>query len=296
MNNPLLIALLGGLGGMIGWGSADFFAKKTIDRIGPIRSLVWAHIFGTAILLAAFLAQLVTGHGGGAFPTSLSAWAGVAFFGVLQMIVYWLVYQAFEKGQVSVLNPVFASYSGLVALFAFILFHQHAGKFAGLALVVIFAGNLLLNMDFSAAKSKRFNIIPGLAEIGLATVLAAFWTLGWDKYVNGRDALTSALCMYAFMTVAAIALAYFMKTKNLTKQLTDKKFLFLMGLGEAVAYLAISWGYSKTSLTGIVALISGAFSVPTVVLAYFFLKERLTKLQWASVAIIIAGVVLISLT
>jgi drug/metabolite transporter (DMT)-like permease len=68
-----------------------------------------------------------------------------------------------------------------------------------------------------------------------------------------------------------------------------------MGLGEAVAYLAISWGYSKTSLTGIVALVSGAFSLPTLVLAYFFLKERLSKLQWFSVAVIILGVVVISI-
>jgi len=65
-----------------------------------------------------------------------------------------------------------------------------------------------------------------------------------------------------------------MKTKELTKVADVKKFLFLMGLGEAVAYLAISWGYSKTTLTGVVALVSGAFSVPTVVLAYTFLKER----------------------
>jgi drug/metabolite transporter (DMT)-like permease len=100
MNNALLIALLGGIGGMLGWGSADFFAKKTIDRIGPIRSLVWAHIFGTVILSAAYLLQRLSGHGGGAFPSTWSAWGGVAFFGVLQMIVYWLVYQGFEKGHV----------------------------------------------------------------------------------------------------------------------------------------------------------------------------------------------------
>jgi drug/metabolite transporter (DMT)-like permease len=295
MNNALLIALLGGIGGMLGWGSADFFAKKTIDRIGPMRSLVWAHIFGTVILSAAYLLQRLSGHGGGAFPSTWSAWGGVAFFGVLQMIVYWLVYQGFEKGQVSVLNPVFASYSGLVALFAFVLFHEHAGRFAVLALVIIFAGTLLLNLDFSAPRSRRLNIVPGLSEVGLATVLAAFWTLGWDKYVSGRDALISALCMYAFMTIAAILLALLMGTKGLARQPTEKKFLFLMGLGEAVAYLAISWGYSKTSLTGIVALVSGAFSLPTLVLAYFFLKERLSKLQWFSVAVIILGVVVISI-
>ena len=63
MDHALLIAILAGLGGMIGWGFADFFAKKTIDRIGDIPSLVWAHVFGTSIfiLIAAF-SFAITGH------------------------------------------------------------------------------------------------------------------------------------------------------------------------------------------------------------------------------------------
>ena len=37
---------------MFGWGVADFFAKKSIDEIGDIESLVWAHVAGALILLA----------------------------------------------------------------------------------------------------------------------------------------------------------------------------------------------------------------------------------------------------
>lgn len=294
MNNSLLIALLGGLGGMLGWGSADFFAKKTIDRIGPLKSLVWAHVFGTIILFIAFIVQTVSGHGS-SFPTHPAAWVWLALFGVLQMVVYWLVYQGFEKGQVSVLNPVFASYAGLVALFAFTLGHEHATLIAVIALAVVFGGNLLLNLDFGSSKRGRLNIVPGLMEVGVATVLAAIWTIGWDKFVGGRNPINSALLMYAFMTVAAVVLAKLMKTKDLTKVQNTKKFLLMMGLGEAVAYLAITWGYSRTSYTGIVALISGAFSVPTVILAYFFLKERITKVQCLSIAIILVGIVILSL-
>ena len=55
MQSALTIAVLAGLGGMLGWGAADFFAKKTIDKIGAIASLVWAHIFGTTILAIAVL-------------------------------------------------------------------------------------------------------------------------------------------------------------------------------------------------------------------------------------------------
>lgn len=295
MNSMLTIAILAGLGGMIGWGSADFFAKKTIDRMGPMISLVWAHMFGTAILLLTFLIQLASGHTHHSLPSHGSAWLGLAFFGVLQMVVYWLVYQGFEKGLVSVLNPVFASYSGLVALISFAFLGEHATQLAVVALVIIFAGNIWLNVDLrELLHTKRVKLGPGLTEVGLATVLAAFWTIGWDKFVNRRDAVTSALFMYAFMTLAAVLLAKALRTKDVTKLPSGKKFLFMMGLGEAVAYLAISWGYSRTSLTGVVALISGAFSVPTIILAYLFLKERLTRLQLYAIAVIIVGIVLVS--
>jgi len=36
---------------MLGWGLADFFAKKTIDQIGDIVVLAWAHVFGTGVLV-----------------------------------------------------------------------------------------------------------------------------------------------------------------------------------------------------------------------------------------------------
>jgi drug/metabolite transporter (DMT)-like permease len=297
MHSALLIAMLAGLGGMLGWGSADFFAKKAVDTVGPIKSLVWAHLFGTAILFVAFLARMLFHSSSGTGITmNASSWLALAFFGVLQMIVYWLAYMGFEKGQISVLNPVFASYSGLVALLSIVLFGATLHWLPGVALIIIFAGNLLLNLDFSSTRTKRLNITPGLAEVGSAAVLAAVWTLGWDKFVSGRDALASALLMYAFMTIAAIVLAWAMKVKFQDVPAPLKKIFLMMGLGEAVAYLAISWGYSSTNLTSVVAVISGAFSVPTLILAYLFLKERITKPQLGAIITIIIGIVLLSLT
>jgi len=41
--------------------------------------------------------------------------------------------------------------------------------------------------------------------------------------------------------LAALLLAQFMKVKFTVVEAGLKKFLFLMGLGEAIAYLAISW-------------------------------------------------------
>src|SRR5687767_5399383 len=124
MQHELLIALLAGLAGMLGWGFADFFAKKTIDEIGDIVSLAWAHVFGTFALVLAALFQVTILHKQINIPNDLQTFSLLLFFGVLQAAIYLLVYKGFGKGQVAVLNPVFASFSGLTALMSILIFGE----------------------------------------------------------------------------------------------------------------------------------------------------------------------------
>lgn len=98
MPSELLIAILAGLGGMLGWGLADFFAKKTIDRVGDVVSLAWGHVFGTAALLIIALYQFGIRGEKVPLPDNASTWLGVIFFGVLQATVYFFVYKGFAKG------------------------------------------------------------------------------------------------------------------------------------------------------------------------------------------------------
>src|SRR5258706_9392782 len=109
MQNELFIAVLAGLGGMLGWGLADFFAKKTIDQIGDIASLAWAHIFGTLVIFGVILYKVIFLNYKIGIPHNPHTWLILLFFGVLQATVYYFVYKGFGKGQVSLLSPVFAS-------------------------------------------------------------------------------------------------------------------------------------------------------------------------------------------
>jgi|SRR3989344_3986162 len=295
MPQELLIAIIAGLGGMIGWGSADFFAKKTIDRIGSIVTLVWGHLIGTIFFVLLALFQLIIFGELIQIPINPMVWLGLIFFGTLQMIVYWLAYQGFGKGQVAVLNPVFASFSGLVAFISIVFLGEATNTIKLIALIVIFAGVILLGFDFKGLRSKNLNFVPGLKEVSLAALLAAIWTLGWDKFVGGRDWLAYALLMYTFLTLAA-----FVASKLLRVKLSGVKsnlwiFIVGIGLGETIAYAAISLGYSATSLTSVVTLISGAFSLPTIILARIFLKEKVTTAQTIGSIVVIAGIIILSL-
>src|SRR5690349_21661626 len=99
MQQGLLIAIFAGCGGMLGWGLADFFAKKTIDEVGDVVTLAWAHVFGTAVLFAALFYQFAFNQQPTYIPLDLQTWMLLLFFGALQAAVYLLVYNGFSKGQ-----------------------------------------------------------------------------------------------------------------------------------------------------------------------------------------------------
>ncbi len=279
---------------MLGWGVADFFAKKSIDEIGDIVSLVWAHVAGSAVLLAFAVGWLASGHAI-ALPTTPSTWAGLAFFGALQGAVYLFVYIGFGKGQVSILNPVFASFSGFVALISIVFLGEAVTTFNVAALAVLFVGILLISIDLNALRNFRLQVVPGFREIAIATVLATTWTLGWNKFVSAKDGLSFAIWMYLAMTVALLIYAAVRRIPLRFDKSHIWKFLFLIGLFEAVGYVAISLGYAGTSHTSLIALLSGGFSLPTLFLARLFLRERLLGTQIVGGLVIVGAVMLLAL-
>lgn len=282
---------------MLGWGLADFFAKKTIDEIGDVATLAWAHVFGTGTLLIIALYQLITHQQFIHVPSDIQTWLGLLFFGILQAIVYLLVYKGFGKGQIALLSPIFASFSGFTAAISILVFGEMVSGYVFLGLATLFIGILMINLDPQALRTKRLSFlrIPGFKEIAGATVFAIMWTLLWDKFVGGKDWLSYALFMYAFMTLAILLVAKFRGINLLGVKPHIWKFLALIGICEVVAYTAISWGYGTTSMTSIVALLSGAFSLPTIFLARVFLKEKITPLQITGGLIVIAGIMILSI-
>ncbi len=296
MKNELLIAVLAGLGGMLGWGFADFFAKKTIDVIGDVVSLAWGHIFGTIVLFIALLYQFGVRGGNIALPSSTKAWGFLVCFGIGQALVYLFLYSGFGKGQVGVLSPVFASFSGLTAILSIAIFSEPVTGYIALGLFVLFTGILLINANLDALKAKRFSFtrVPGFKEVALATLMAGFWTLFWARFVGGNDWLSYAFFMYAFMTLAILIIAKLQRVKLRVTESSSWKYLILIGICETGAYLAISIGYSLTPRTSVVALLSGAFSLPTIILARLFLKERITALQTVGSLIIIIGIAILA--
>jgi drug/metabolite transporter (DMT)-like permease len=63
--------------------------------------------------------------------------------------------------------------------------------------------------------------------------------------------------------------------------------LTISGIGDVALYIAYKWGPAT-----LVTTLSGAYPAVTLVYAYFVIKERPTRLQWACIALIFIGMML----
>jgi uncharacterized membrane protein len=293
MDNTLLVAVLAGLGGMVGWGAADFFAKKTIDTIGDLRTLFWAQLIGVIPLALAFLVHPKVPDLNRFDPLFL------LLFGMAGALSYLPLYSAFGKGKVSILSPIFASYSVVVVILAAIFLNAQISSLQAAAIAVVFAGTLILSTDLTELRQlirSRQKLGDGVPDVLIALFGYSFWLLFLDKFLNGKEWLFYLLIIRSLAVVTLFVYSRLTRTSLRIAQPGLWKYLTVIGLFDVAAFSAVSYGFSHTSYIAIVTVLSATFSIPTLLLAYAFLKERMTSVQFGGVALVLVGVVLISLS
>lgn len=292
MDHSLVIALIAGLGSMLGWGAADFFAKKTIDKIDDVRTLLWSQAIGVVPLLVIFLANPETPNFSWSTPFLLVA------FGVVSALAYLPLYNGFSKGKVSVLSPIFASYAVVVAVLSTIFFHEHLSLGRVIAIAVVCLGILLVSTDVRELRQifkRKAKPTSGVPEVVSAMLLYSVWLVLFDQFLQDRNWVS---CLLIVRIAASLTLVVYARLRRRKMVVGNKKLwqpLALIGLFDVAAFSFVSYGFSHTHLTSVVAVLSATFSVPTIILAALFLKERLQRIQVIAVAIILGGVALISL-
>jgi uncharacterized membrane protein len=294
VSSGLTAAVLGGLGGMAGWGAADFFAKKTIDQVGDLTTLFWSQAIGVVPLLILFAVKrdVPTLH-----PFDL-LW--LVLFGIVSALSYLPVYVAFGKGQVSLLSPIFASYAALVVLFSAAIFGEHISAGQWIAIVVVMVGVLLISTDprdlGRILRRGGADRTAGLPEIVSALVVYSLWLVLFDHFIGHRDWVFFLLVIRISASLTLVVYSRVTRRSLIVEQRRSMfPYLAAIGLCDVAAYSAVSYGFSASTHTSIVAVLASTFSLPTIVLARLFLKERLANVQKVAATIILGGIVLVSI-
>jgi transporter family protein len=285
-----LLSIVAGLGGMFGWGTSDFFANLSSERIGYFKTFFWSQPTGIVFMLC-----LIPFFGLSALP-SLYFILLIMMLAVLDSGGYLLFYKAFEIGNVSIVSATINLNIVFAMLIAFIFRGQRLTPLQTLAVALILIGITLVSVNFNDLKNRQFKLLAGVKETIISAIFfSVYWnltelvseTIGWlgaTLYV--KIGATLFLLVFALLAKRTLAL-----TRTSTK---TKVIVALVGILEAAATASVNWGLGVGDLI-LVSPISSAFTVVTISMAVIFLKEKLSLTQTLGIALAITGIVLTAL-
>jgi drug/metabolite transporter (DMT)-like permease len=297
MHTSAAVAL--GLMGAFCWGSADFAARFSSRSIGAYRALFFMQFFGL-ILLSAYL-KWTGGFSRGVAP-GWQPWAMAAVAGVLNVAASLALYHAFEVGTLSIVGPVSSCYPALTVVLS-LLSGEHIHLRRGIGLAVTLAGVILASTSFSSLRNTNPEAGEKLSAAhlskGVGSAIAAalgfgimFWFLGFHVL----PAVGAPISVWVMRLTSIVSLGLVAAPAGKSLALPRGMVwwaLFAAGVLDTAAFLANNAGM-QLGLVSVVSVLASLYGAFTVLLAWIFLRERLEISQWFGIALIFAGIVLVS--
>lgn len=282
-----MIGILWATVASLSWGTADFFAKLSSDRLGASVTLFWVQ--GLSVL---FLGLLVVGSG--AWPVApWWAWAGAIALGVSNTVAILFLYRSFEIGTLSLVSPIASSFPAVSLLLSLILLHAAWTPMKAAGIAVLMAGTLLASLVPPEASVAERPVANGVPE-ALVASLGMGVTMFGLVYVAGP--LGSLTATWILRVTATVLLLVGLGVKRAVAAPPRDLWPVVLATSgfDTLAFVA----YNQSLVGGEVGLaapISGTFAIPTLILARIFLKERLKPHQWLGIVAVLVGIVLVSL-
>ncbi len=285
--NPIFLSILAGLGGMIGWGTSDFFAGLFSKKIGHFKTFFWSQLAGLvfATLLILFFAISLN------VPLLIAILLPIAavFYGG----AYLFFYKGFELGNISIVSATINLWAVFTVLFAFIFLGQRLSGLQFLGVATIIAGVTLVSLKWSDIKNKNSHLLKGAKEAVVAAFLfGIFWNLS-DVIAKDIGWLPTTIFVKIGVILFLLLFSLFVKRElTIAKTTTQTKLLVaLVGILEAFAVASVNWGLTISGAI-FVTPIASALSIITITMALVFLKEKVTKVQVLGIITAVVGIIL----
>ena len=275
-----MIALLGGLGAALAWGTGTFCSARSSRSIGAWSVVAWVMLFG----LVANLVVIAVGPSLslGSLGATDIAWMLVSGLGNVVGLI--LEYTALRRGKVGVVTPVTSTEGAIAAALA-----GATGEALGVApaglLAVVALGVVLAGVAPEEATPDQHK----LAALGLAVLAALSFGIGIFATGHISESLPVgwAVLPPRLVGVAVVTIPLLLSRRlRLTRGALP--LVMFTGLAEVLGFVCFAVGARDS--VAVAAVLGSQFGAVAAVAAFFFLRERLTRLQLAGVALILAGV------
>ena len=280
------------MGGPIVFGliTAILFAASTLGGARAVRQIPntavvgWASLTGLVLLIPALVVSEVPRD----VPPEIVWWW--CAFGACNIAGLLVAYAAFRIGKVGLLAPIIATEGSVAAIIATLTGESLPGL-AAVALLIIVGGIVL------AALARDPAPRPAERPV-LSVVLAIIATLifGMNLYASGKLSGELPIAWYLLppRLVGTLFIAIpFLLARRLPLRRPAIIPVLVVAIGEVLAFVTYSLGAQQS--IAITAVLASQFAPLTTLFAWIAYKERLGRAQIAGIALILLGVVTLTL-
>lgn len=282
----LSLSIVYGILSALTWGAGDFAGGLAARKLGAYRAVFYADLLGllALVLVVMFRPEELP-------PVSSLLIAGLS--GMLGSVGLLILYHSMAKGQMSIAAPVSALFAALLPVLV-------SAFTQGLPTLLQFLGfGLALSAVWLISQgdaSHRFHLerlsdlrLPLLAGLGFGSyfilmhyategVASTFWPM-----IASRTAGTLMLFVFVLMQREVFSVSRGAWGVVIANGLLDVggNFFYLLAL--------------RAGRLDIAAILSSLYPGSTVILAWVFLKERISRLQWIGILLALIAIALFSM-
>lgn len=288
-----------GLGAAFGWGLADLLAALSGRRIGSWATVVIAQLSSAAAITIVLVIV----------RPDLGRLGEVAWWLVpnaaLAAGAYLTLYRALELGPVAVVSPVLASYAVIPVLLAVVLLGESLRGLQVAGVIVTIGGAVLTSTDARALRAGTHAMPAGLPWGVVSAFLfgIATYVLGWASQRAGWLP-TLWLARVTAATIFGVAAIVVLLVKGRGRAPVAGRsavgasalaFAVMLGMVDLGGTVSYSRG-SEIGLVSIVTAVSATYPLIPVFGSVALFGERPAPNQYAGVAMVIAGLMLLGLS
>jgi drug/metabolite transporter (DMT)-like permease len=279
-----LLSILFGLTSAISWGAGDFTGGLASRRTGAYRAVFYGEVFGSIIIL---VVAMIVWEPIPAWPIWVLALVG----GALGTTGLLLLYHSMTKGLMSIAAPV----SALLAAILPVIVGSFTESLPTLLTFIGFGFALAAVWLISQSKVGVKDILSHIADLRLPLLSGVGFGL-YFVLIHTATRVDTYWPMVASRMGGVLILALYMTVRRETWKV--EKVAWTMILLYGILDIGGNLFFVLAGQAGrldVAAVLSSLYPGSTVILAWLFLKERLSRTQWIGIIAALIAIVLFAL-
>jgi drug/metabolite transporter (DMT)-like permease len=273
------------------WGFGNIFAKVSTPKLGVARVAALIMLIEGVMYLAGFFLW----HNNATIDLTYFVLAiASAIFGVAAYVCF---FESVMEGQVAIVGTISAAYPCLTVIGALAFMSESPTGTQLIGVAAIILGIVALTYE---PNSNSRSAVPtrSLVFALLAFALWGLWSLS-NKIVVGKIGVGNVFGFYVISTLTVpLIYVWYRRSRYGSSEVESSRTAWALGAIGLVLNVGGTYAFTfalSMGLASLVAPISSAYPIVTVVAALILLNEKLNRIQLAGLACVIAGLFMIAI-